>query len=123
MERLGHVVPAGVANLSRGDVMARVVDDVDRLADLELRVVRPAVSRSLSRPSWWSEATIASPPAGLVLGVAVLVGGVLLPGRRWPRRPASGPHWSRAPRAWVGPPWTWSNTWTRSWPTRQRRTG
>jgi len=40
-ERLERLAPAGLPAFRRGDLLARVVDDVDRLQDLTLRVLPP----------------------------------------------------------------------------------
>ena len=78
--RLARVVPAGLPHLTRGDLMSRVVDDVDRLADLELRVVAPAVSAVTVGLVATLVMGLFVPSAGVVLLVMVVVGAVLLPG-------------------------------------------
>lgn len=42
-ERLAAFIPAGMAQVGRGETMARVVNDVDELQNLSLRVVAPMV--------------------------------------------------------------------------------
>jgi ATP-binding cassette subfamily C protein CydC len=60
--RLAHLAPSGLAELRTGDLLARLVGDVDGLADLWLRVLLPYLS------------------AGLVAGGAALLVGSLVPG-------------------------------------------
>ena len=59
--RLGRLVPAGLPRTGRGEMLAAVVDDVDRLGDLELRVVGPAIGSGMVA-------------IGAVVGVAVVAG-------------------------------------------------
>ena len=59
--RLARLAPAGLAELRAGDLLARLVGDVDALADLWLRVLLPYAS------------------AGLVAAVAVVLVGILVP--------------------------------------------
>jgi thiol reductant ABC exporter CydC subunit len=60
--RLARLAPAGLAELRAGDLLARLVGDVDALADLWLRVLLPYLA------------------AGLVVAGAVLLVGSLVPG-------------------------------------------
>ncbi len=55
--RLIHLAPGGMADIRTGDLLARLVDDVDGLADLWLRVLLPALAA-----------------AAVVLGAVLLVG-------------------------------------------------
>ena len=77
--RLGEVAPAGVPGMERGDVMSRVVDDVDRLADQELRVMGPAVSGLTVGVGVVAGAALAAPGFGLAYAAAVVLVGVALP--------------------------------------------
>ncbi len=77
---LARVVPAGLPQLSRGDLMARVVDDVDRLADLELRVVAPSVSAFIVGCSLLPPWPGSCPRPASCWPVLAVVGAVLLPG-------------------------------------------
>lgn len=58
--RLARLAPAGLAELRSGDLLARLVGDVDGLADLWLRVLLPGASAGIA-----------------VLGAVLLVGGLL----------------------------------------------
>ncbi|UDY36572.1 thiol reductant ABC exporter subunit CydD [Dermatobacter hominis] len=77
--RLGQVAPAGVPGMARGDVMSRVVDDVDRLADEELRVMGPMVAGLTVGVGVVAGAALAAPGYGAVYAVAVAVVGIGLP--------------------------------------------
>lgn len=79
VSRLARIAPAGVPGLGRGELTARVVDDVDGLADLELRVVGPAVSAIAVGVLTAVGAGLVAPEAGLVLAGAVVVVGLILP--------------------------------------------
>lgn len=63
--RLERLAPAGLGSVRRGDLLARLVDDVDQAMDLQVRVWLP-VSAALG-----------------VAGAGVLLGGFLLPGAGW----------------------------------------
>ncbi|MCO5304688.1 MAG: ATP-binding cassette domain-containing protein, partial [Microthrixaceae bacterium] len=77
--RLGRVAPAGVPGMERGDVMTRVVDDVDRLADQELRVMGPMTSGlSVGLLAVVASATVA-PGFGVAYAVVVIIVAVALP--------------------------------------------
>jgi ATP-binding cassette, subfamily C, bacterial CydC len=65
--RLARLAPAGLAELRSGDLLARLVGDVDGLADLWLRVLLPGAS-----------AGIAAAGAVLVIGGLLPVGGLIL---------------------------------------------
>jgi ATP-binding cassette subfamily C protein CydCD len=79
VDRLGHIVPAGLGGRSRGDVMARVVDDVDRLADLELRVIGPVVGSLVVGSVVAIGAVAIDATAGVAYGTAVALGALVLP--------------------------------------------
>ena len=66
-ERLEALAPAGLPGFRRGDLVARVVDDVDSLQDVVLRVIQPFAVAALVGSAtvaalWWF-----LPQAGLVL--------------------------------------------------------
>ena len=78
-ERLERLSPVGLMRFGRGDLLARLVADVDAALDLPLRVVLPWVQAALV-----SAATVAFlawlvPGAGLALGIVLLIGLVLVP--------------------------------------------
>ena len=70
-ERLEALAPAGLPAFRRGDLVARMVDDVDSLQDVVLRVLQPfavavLVGTGTVVAMWWF-----LPQAGLVLLVAL----------------------------------------------------
>ncbi|WP_433043504.1 thiol reductant ABC exporter subunit CydC [Dactylosporangium sp. CS-033363] len=77
--RLERLAPAGLAGFRRGDLAARLVDDVESIVDLVVRVALPiavaAVTGLASVLLIWS----LLPAAGLALAVGVLVVGVGVP--------------------------------------------
>lgn len=79
VDRLGRVVPAGLGGRSRGDVMARVVDDVDRLADLELRVIGPVFGALVVGSVVAIGALVVDLAAGVAYAAAVMLGALVLP--------------------------------------------
>jgi ATP-binding cassette subfamily C protein CydC len=82
--RLSRVAPAGLGRTDRGDLLARVVSDVDALQDLPLRVVQPLVVSGVTASAAVVGVAVVSPRAALVLaaGLAVaLVGGAVLADR------------------------------------------
>jgi thiol reductant ABC exporter CydC subunit len=78
-ERLARLAPFGLPAFRSGDLLARLVHDVDSLQDLLLRVVPPFAIALLVGVAtvglvWWM-----LPAAGLILLVALLIAGVLVP--------------------------------------------
>ncbi len=78
-ERLEAVAPAGLPLFRRGDLVARVVDDVDSLQDVVLRVLEPfavavLVGAGTVAALWWF-----LPQAGLVLLVALAASATAVP--------------------------------------------
>ncbi|KZC96417.1 thiol reductant ABC exporter subunit CydC [Clavibacter tessellarius] len=77
-ERLLPHAPAGLRRTRRGDLLARLVGDVDRLQDLPLRVVQPLAVSVLVQAASVAVVTAVLPAAGialaLVLAVALAVG-------------------------------------------------
>ena len=75
--RIVPVAPAGLAQTGRGDLLTRLVRDVDDLQDLPLRVVQPllvaGITTLLSVIGIW----LIVPAAGLTLLVCLLLAGVL----------------------------------------------
>ncbi len=77
--RLARLAPSGLAELRSGDLLARLIGDVDGLADLWLRVLLPYASAALVSIGtiaiiWWL-----APAAGLVLALSLLVTAVVAP--------------------------------------------
>ena len=76
---LERLTPGGLPGFRRGDLLTRIVRDVDSLQDLIIRVVPPFGSALLVGSltvvlMWWM-----LPAAGLILAVALLLGAVLVP--------------------------------------------
>ena len=76
---LQAIAPAGLPGFRRGDLVARVVDDVDSLQDVVLRVLQPFLVAALVGAAtvgvlWWF-----LPQAGLVLLVALLLSATVVP--------------------------------------------
>jgi thiol reductant ABC exporter CydC subunit len=78
-ERLERLAPLGLPAFRSGDLLARLVHDVESLQDLLLRVVPPfAIALIVGGATvglvWWM-----LPAAGLILLAALLVAGILVP--------------------------------------------
>lgn len=78
-DRLERLAPVGLMRFGRGDLLARLVADVDAALDLPLRVVLPWVQAAIV-----SAATVAFlawlvPGAGLALGLVLIAGLVVVP--------------------------------------------
>jgi thiol reductant ABC exporter CydC subunit len=77
--RLEPLAPAGLPAFRRGDLLARLVQDVDSQQDLLLRVLPPFLAAVLLGTAtvgfiWWL-----LPPAGLILGVCLAMAVILVP--------------------------------------------
>jgi len=77
--RLARLAPAGLAELRSGDLLSRLVGDVDGLADLWLRVLLPGASAGLAALGAVLIVGSLLPVGGLVLAVSVLVTAVAGP--------------------------------------------
>lgn len=71
--RLVRVAPAGLGRTDRGDLLARVVGDVDALQDLPLRVVQPLVVSGLTSVVAVAGVALVSPAAAAVLAGTLIV--------------------------------------------------
>ena len=90
-ERLERLAPVGLMRFGRGDLLARLVADVDAALDLPLRVVLPWVQAAVVSaatvaflawlvPGGPAEPALSGlPGAGLALGVVLLIGLVAVP--------------------------------------------
>ncbi len=78
-ERLERLSPAGLGSYRQGDLMARLVGDVDSSVDLIVRVVLPVASGLLAGGLAVAIGAAILPAAGLALLAMVLVVGVLSP--------------------------------------------
>jgi thiol reductant ABC exporter CydC subunit len=77
--RLEALAPAGLPAFRRGDLLARIVADVDSIQDLVIRVIPPfgiagLVGCLTVALMWWM-----LPAAGVVLGVALVAAGLVVP--------------------------------------------
>ena len=77
--RLATLAPAGLAELRSGDLLARLVGDVDGLADLWLRVLLPYASATVVALGTVVFVGWMVPAAGLVLAVSLLATAVVAP--------------------------------------------
>ncbi|MGJ1629636.1 thiol reductant ABC exporter subunit CydC [Clavibacter sepedonicus] len=73
-ERLLPFAPAGLRDTRRGDLLTRLVGDVDRLQDLPLRVVQPLAVSVLVQAASVAVVWAVLPAAGIALLVALVVG-------------------------------------------------
>ncbi len=78
-QRLERLAPAGLPSFRRGDLLARVVQDVDSLQDLAIRVIPPfaialLVGSLTVALMWWM-----LPAAGLILAAALVLAGTVVP--------------------------------------------
>jgi ATP-binding cassette, subfamily C, bacterial CydC len=81
--RLARLAPAGLAELRSGDLLARLIGDVDGLADVWLRVLLPGASAGLATVGAVLLVGSLLPMAGVILVLTVLataVGGPLAAG-------------------------------------------
>ena len=77
--RLADIAPAGLAGYRRGDLLARLVGDVDTGLDLPLRVWLPAVSGFLAALGTVAVIAVLLPAAGLLLAILLALGGTAVP--------------------------------------------
>ena len=75
--RILPLAPAGLANTSRGDLLSRLVRDVDDLQDFPLRVVQPLATAGLLAVVSVIGVWLVLPAAGLTLALALLTAGLL----------------------------------------------
>jgi thiol reductant ABC exporter CydC subunit len=78
-DRLERLSPAGLGAYRQGDLMARLVGDVDSSVDLIVRVVLPVISGLLAAGLAVTIGAAILPAAGLALLAMVVVVGVLSP--------------------------------------------
>ena len=85
--RLSRLAPSGLPAFRSGDLLARLVDDVDRLQDLVLRVLPPYAVALVVGTLTVGLLTWLLPAAGLVLAVALLLAATVVPAlaNRWTR--------------------------------------
>jgi thiol reductant ABC exporter CydC subunit len=78
-QRLERLAPSGLPSFRRGDLLARMVQDVDSMQDLVLRVVPPfgialLVGVSTVVVLWWM-----LPAAGVILAVSLVLAATVVP--------------------------------------------
>ena len=77
--RLAANGPVALRPYRRGDLLSRLVSDVDSVQDLSLRVLVPALSGFLVAAGSVAVTFWLLPAAGAILAVALLVGGLVVP--------------------------------------------
>jgi len=77
--RLERLAPAGLAGFRSGDLIARLVSDVDSLADLWLRLLLPYAVAALAAGGAALLVYALVPAAGLALGATLLLAAVAAP--------------------------------------------
>ncbi|MEU9607711.1 thiol reductant ABC exporter subunit CydC [Streptomyces sp. NPDC048057] len=78
-EALVPLAPAGVPAFRRGDLLTRLVDDVDAVQDLLLRVLIPAAAACAVAGAAIGTAVVLLPQAGALLGLSLAVAGLVVP--------------------------------------------
>jgi ATP-binding cassette subfamily C protein CydCD len=79
VDRLTRLSPTGLPDGGRGELLTRLIDDIDRLQDLFLRVLGPLVTTLAVAIGACAAAGWIDPRAGLALLGSVLAAGVVLP--------------------------------------------
>ena len=78
-ERLERLAPAGLPAFRRGDLLSRLVRDVDDLQDLMLRVIPPFAIAVVVGTATITLTWILLPAAGLILLIALVLAATLVP--------------------------------------------
>jgi len=78
-ERLERLAPAGLADFRSGDLLARLVDDIDGLADVWLRVLLPYLTAALTTAVAVALVWYLVPLAGMALGLSLLFVAFVVP--------------------------------------------
>ena len=99
--RLADIAPAGIPGWERGDLLQRVVADVDRLLDLFVRVLGPITAVALTTLAATVISLVLDVPAGMVLVASVALVGVAVPAITLVGETSIGPSLARA-RASLG---------------------
>ncbi len=77
--RLERLAPAGLPALRSGDLLARLISDVDASQDLFVRGVAPPLAAAMVGAGAVVACLVILVPAGALLAAALLVGGVAVP--------------------------------------------
>ncbi len=78
-ERLIPLAPAGLPAFKRGDLLRRMVDDVEAMSDLSLRVLLPVFSAVIVGTGSVILTAWLLPASGVIMAVALLLGGIVVP--------------------------------------------
>ncbi len=78
-ERLIPLAPAGLPAFKRGDLLRRIVDDVEAMSDLSLRVMLPIFSAILVGTGSVMFTAWLLPASGAIMAVCLLLGGIVVP--------------------------------------------
>jgi ATP-binding cassette, subfamily C, bacterial CydC len=78
-ERIEPLAPAGLQAFRRGDLMSRMLSDVDALQGLYLRGIGPPLVAVAAGAVCVGAAAAFQPAAGLVLAIGLLLGGIAVP--------------------------------------------
>ena len=78
-ERMVRLAPVGLARFARGDMLNRLVADVDAALDLPLRVVLPWVQAGVVAALTVAFCAWLVPGAGVAIGIVAVVGVVMAP--------------------------------------------
>jgi ATP-binding cassette subfamily C protein CydC len=82
-ERIEPLAPAQLEGYRRGDLLTRMVGDVDALQGLYLRALGPPLVALLTGAACVAFAAVLLPVAGAILAGGLLVGGVAVPALAW----------------------------------------
>jgi len=77
--RLERLAPAGLAAFSSGDLLARLISDVDATQDLFIRGITPPLAAALAGAGSVLACLLILAPAGVVLAIGLLAAGVGIP--------------------------------------------
>jgi len=78
-ERLERLAPTQLVSNRRGDLLARLISDVDSLQNLHLRGIAPPLVALCASTAAVGAAAAFLPAAALVLAAGLLVGGLIVP--------------------------------------------
>jgi thiol reductant ABC exporter CydC subunit len=78
-DRLERLAPAGLPAFRSGDLLTRLVDDVESAQDLYLRIVLPYAAAALVGAAAVVTIGILLPAAGVLLALALVTAGLLVP--------------------------------------------
>ncbi|WP_298745513.1 thiol reductant ABC exporter subunit CydC [uncultured Microbacterium sp.] len=83
VRRLIPLAPDGLTRTSRGSILGSLVDDVDELQNLPLRVVQPLLGSAAVAVGAVILVAIIHPPAGLTLLACLIAAGLIAAGWGW----------------------------------------